>query len=160
MTHTYSLSTLERHVGREIGVSDWFTVDQGRIDMFGAAHYDPDPQHMDPAWAAEHSPYGGTIAYGFQTLSMLSHLTMSLRPEGAAVALNYGFDRVRFISPVPVNSRIRARQSLKEATKRGDSVWVIKTHNIVEIDGQSDPALIADWLGLLAADETDLAGLT
>lgn len=159
MSHIYSLATLDSFVGREIGVSDWFTVDQGRIDMFGAAHYDPDPQHLDPAWAAEHSPYGGTIAYGFQTLSMLSHLTLHLRPKGAGVALNYGFDRVRFVSAVPVNARIRVRQSLTEATPRSQGVWVIKTHNIVEVDGQTAPALVADWLGLVASDEVDVAAL-
>lgn len=155
MSLVYSLDTLDAFVGKEIGVSDWFTIDQGRIDMFSAAHYDPDPQHTDPAWAAANTPFGGTIAYGFQTLAMLSHLTLKLRPAGGAFALNYGFDRIRFVEPVRVGSRIRARQTLVSVQTRAPGVHVIKTHNLVEIEGNPRPALVADWLGLLAAEGVD-----
>ncbi len=157
MTQPYTIDTIDSFVGQEIGISDWFTVDQGRIDMFAAAHYDPDPQHIDADWAAANTPYGGTIGFGFQTLSMLSHLTMKLRPSGVGFALNYGFDRIRFVEPVRVGVRIRARQSLTSAQTRAPGVHVITTHNIVEIEGNDRPALVADWLGLLAAEGVDPA---
>jgi len=159
MQDSYHLDRIMDFVGRDIGVSDWFTVDQGRIDFFGAATYDPDPQHDDPAWATAHSPYGHTIAYGFQTLSMLSHLTRAgnLQPGGTGFALNYGFDHVRFVSPVPVNSRIRCHVHLLEATEKTPSVFVLKTRNRVEIEGREKPALVADWLALCAAEGIDPA---
>lgn len=159
MLENYHIDSIDDFVGRELGVSDWFTVDQGRIDAFGAATYDPDPQHDNPKWAAENSPYGGTIAYGFQSLSLLSHLTRSsgLQPAGVSFALNYGLDRVRFLAPVPVGSDIRCRSTLRHAEKKADGVYVLKTENIVEIRDVAKPALIADWLFLCAAEAVDPA---
>lgn len=157
MTDAYHIDNLDAFIGQEIGVSDWFTVDQGRIDFFGAATYDIDPQHMDPSWAAENSPYGGTIAFGFQTLSMLSHLTRAsgLQPKGSAFELNYGLDRVRFLQPVPVGARIRCRTKLLEVRQKAEGVFIIKTGNTVEIEGHDEPAMIAEWLGLCAREGID-----
>lgn len=159
MTKKYHIDRIEEFVGAELGISDWFEVDQGRIDAFGAATYDPDPQHDDPAWAAQNSPYGRTIAYGFQTLSLLSHLTRAsdLQPDGVGFALNYGLDRVRFLAPVPVGSHIRCHSKLAQVTAKSDGVWILKTENTVEIKGEDTPALVAEWLFLCAADTVDPA---
>lgn len=159
MTKNYHIDRIEEFVGTELGVSDWFEVDQGRIDAFGAATYDPDPQHDNPVWATENSPYGGTIAYGFQTLSLLSHLTRAsgLQPDGVGFALNYGLDRVRFLAPVPVGSQIRCHSRLIKATRKAEDVWILKTENTVEIKGGDNPALVAEWLFLCAAEGVDPA---
>lgn len=159
MIENYHIDNIEAFVGRGLGTSNWFRIDQGRIDAFGAATYDPDPQHDDPAWAGENSPYGGTIAYGFQTLSLLSHLTRAsgLQPAGVGFALNYGMDRVRFLAPVPVGTDIRCHSKLIRVTPKSEGVWILKTENTVEIKGKDNPALIAEWLFLCAADGVDPA---
>lgn len=136
--------------GREIGCSRWYEVDQPRIDAFGRATDDVDPMHMDPEWTRRHSPYGTTIAYGFQTLSLLSHLVTDILPrsERESHRLNYGFDRVRMISPVTVGSSIRARVVLKSSRERSPGAVLCHFAVTVEVRGMPKAALIADWLAL------------
>jgi acyl dehydratase len=138
-----------------VWVSDWLTITQPMIDAFASAHFDSDPMHDDPVWAAENSPLGKTIAYGFQTISLLSYLVKEAIGNRADVtsseegsSLNYGFDRLRLVAPVPVGSRIRGRFTLKDrkVDERGRTVTIILS--IVEIEDQDRPALVADWLSV------------
>lgn len=139
---------LVSRIGEEIGVSDWFTVSQAMIDAFADLTQDHQYIHVDPARAA-HSPMGGTIAHGFLTLSLLSAMVGQAMPrvEGVTMALNYGFDRVRFVSPVRSGARIRGRFRLASVDERGpDEIqWTLAV--TVEIEGEARPALVAEWLG-------------
>lgn len=140
---------LETRVGAELGVSPWFTVDQGRVDRFADATLDHQFIHVDPGKAAE-TPFGGTIAHGLLTLSLIVHLCLDLVPklEGTQLLLNYGFDRVRFVAPVRVGKRIRAAARLAEVTERKPSQVLVKLDVTVEIEGESKPAMTAEWLSL------------
>ena len=142
-----SLRELESRVGQEVGVSPWVEITQERIDTFARAIEDFQWIHVDPE-RAKASPFGRTIAHGFLTLSLLSHL--SEKTFGFAdrrMGINYGLNRVRFTSPVPVGSRVRARFTLQKYEPiEGNGVQV--TWNVVvEIDGAAKPALVAEWLG-------------
>jgi acyl dehydratase len=150
-----SLLDLKDRIGQSIGSSDWFLIDQARIDAFGAATEDPDPMHVDPAWCAANSPFHSTIAFGFLTVSLLTHLSHQaigwLNSTGAyegGYALNYGFDRLRLIEPVLVNSRIRAHFTLLEQTEVRPGEVRTKFGVVVEIEGRTRPALAAEWIGL------------
>jgi acyl dehydratase len=150
-----SLLELKDRIGQSIGSSDWFLIDQARIDAFGAATADPDPMHVDPAWCAVNSPFGSTVAFGFLTVSLLTHLSHQaigwLNSTGAydgGYALNYGFDRLRLIEPVPVNSRIRAHFSLLAQDEVRPGEVRTKFGVEVEIEGRNRPALVAEWIGL------------
>lgn len=150
-----ALRDFPNRIGQEIGVSPWLLIDQARIDAFAKATDDPDPMHVDPAWCAQNSPFQSTIAFGFLTLSMLtamSHQALgwvsSLTADTGGYALNYGFDRVRLVSPVPVGSRIRARFVLLEFTEIRPGEVRSKYGVTVEIEGQERPALVAEWLGM------------
>jgi acyl dehydratase len=138
-------------VGHEIGTSSWHLVDQKRIDSFADVNEDHQFIHVDPARAKAETPFGGTIAHGFLTMSMLSLFSYEVMPrlEGATRSINYGFDRLRFISPVPAGSRIRGRFTLNEATLRNPNELMTRTNVSVEIEGEAKPALVADWLGLI-----------
>ena len=151
---------LSDRIGQEIGLSDWVTISQARIDEFSRATDDPDPMHIDPAWCEAHSPFHSTIAFGFLTLSMLTALSReALRwahdstVETGGYALNYGLDRVRFIAPVPVNSRIRARFVMLDAREVRPGERINKFGVTVEIEGQERPALSAEWLGMWVSGE-------
>jgi len=143
----------------QIGVAEppgeWHTVDQAQIDAFAETTLDRQFIHVDPIAAAEKSPYGVTIAHGFLTLSMLVHLIDSVAPaspdpyEGVATKINYGLDRVRWPSPVKVNSRIRARRTLVAAELRDENTIQIKYNVQIEIDGVEKPACVAEWLSRL-----------
>jgi acyl dehydratase len=135
--------------GTETGVSRWLTIDQKRIDAFADLTEDRQFIHVDPE-AARASPFGGTIAHGFLTLSMLSALAMDALPEieGRAMGVNYGFDKLRFLSPVPAGSRIRARFKLEGVTARSPTEFLSRNIVTVEIEGAAKPALIAEWLTL------------
>lgn len=137
-------------VGKEVGLSEWHLVDQARIDAFAAATEDHQFIHVDPARARE-TPFGTTIAHGFLTLSLLSVFSYEALPQLANVAMgvNYGTDKVRFISPVKSGSRVRGRFVLSEATLRKPNELFTRTTATVEIEGESKPALVADWLGLV-----------
>jgi len=143
----YHIDNIQAFVGKEIGVTEWMTIDQDRIDRFAEVTEDHNPLHVDPALAAN-GPFGKPIAHGFLTLSLLSHFAYQneLLPAGIAYGINYGFERVRFMSPVPVGSRIRNRQTLLGAADKGEGRYVIRTRNAIEIEGVSTPALLADWL--------------
>ncbi len=145
-----SVTDLLEQVGSEIGVSEWFTVTQARIDAFADATLDHQFIHVDPARAATESPFGVTIAHGFLTLSLLPHLGsgVMLLPEGTKVEINYGTDKVRFLAPVPVDSRIRARVTLGDVTERRPGQYLIKRMITVEIKGSDRPALVAETLTL------------
>ena len=149
----YTLATLSDFVGRELGVSDWLTVDQARIDAFAECTGDRQWIHVDPERARE-GPFGTTIAHGFLTLSLLPKLReqIGVAPEGVAQVLNYGSDRVRFLTPVKAGDRIRVRVTLVSVEPKGPGRTLVKTENTVEIDGEDRPALVADTLVLLMAD--------
>ena len=142
-----TIRSLEARVGQEVGVSPWVEITQERIDTFARAIEDFQWIHVDPA-RAKSSPFGGTIAHGFLTLSLLSHLSeATFSFSDRKMGINYGLNRVRFTSPVPVGSRVRARFTLLRFEKiEGDGVQV--TWNItVDIEGKKKPALVAEWLG-------------
>ncbi|GAA0313166.1 MaoC family dehydratase [Sphingomonas oligophenolica] len=133
-------------------VSDWLVVDQDMISRFGELTLDPDPMHMDPEWAKANGPYGGTIAYGFLTISLLSHLVHLVRPDtgGARTGyfLNYGFDRLRLVSPVRAGARIRGR-FLPNGPKPDEKGRILNRYDCsIEIEGEDRPALVAEWLSL------------
>ncbi len=146
-----TVADLMERVGSEIGVSDWFTVTQDRIDAFADATLDHQFIHVDPARAAAESPFGVTIAHGFLTLSLLPHLGsgVKLTPEGTKVEINYGTEKVRFLAPVPVRSEIRARVALADITERRPGQYLIKRMITVEIKGEDRPALVAETLTLV-----------
>ncbi len=136
-------------IGTEVGVSDWITVDQARIDAFAEITEDRQFIHVDPE-AAKQTPFGGTIAHGFLTLSLLSRLSFdAVAPlQGVVMGVNYGFDKVRFLAPVPSGSRIRARFRLASAEPKGPGRWVLKHEVTVEIEGSDKQALMAEWLSM------------
>lgn len=140
-------------IGKETGVSDWFTIDQTRIDAFADVTEDHQWIHVNPTAAAE-GPFGTTVAHGFLTLSLLSKLAAqtTIAPQGAAMYLNYGSDKVRFLNPVPSGARIRARGVLKDVTVKAPGRTLVTTTVTVEIDGHDTPALVADLLTLAIAE--------
>ena len=141
------LRDLETRVGQEVGVSPWLEVTQERIDTFAKAIDDYQWIHVDRA-RAKASPFGSTIAHGFLTLSLLSHLSEStFSYSDRRMGINYGLNRVRFTAPVPAGSRVRARFTLAGYEKlEGDGVQ-LTWDTVVEIDGAAKPALVAQWLG-------------
>jgi len=151
MTTTIGREAYLALAGKEIGVSSWRLVDQSRIDAFAEITEDHQFIHVDPVRAARETPFGGTIAHGFLTLSLLSTFAYEVLPtvEGAAMGVNYGFDKLRFVSPVRAGSRVRGRFRLAEATMRSPTELLSRTQVSVEIEGADKPALVADWLGLL-----------
>ncbi|NEX92517.1 MaoC family dehydratase [Caulobacter sp. 17J65-9] len=134
-------------VGQELGVSDWFVIDQARIDAFAEVTEDRQWIHVDVDRAK--AEIGGTIAHGFLTLSMLSAMTYQiLQVEGVSRAINYGFDKVRFLTPVPAGARIRLREKLVAAEPKAGGLAMTRECT-VEIEGQAKPALIAEWIGVV-----------
>ena len=138
-------------VGTEVGVSSWHLVDQKRIDAFADITEDHQFIHVDPERAIRETPFGSTVAHGFLTVSMLSVFSYEALPKivGVTRGVNYGFDRLRFISPVRAGSRLRGRFTLMEAKLRGADVLMSRTSVSVEIEGEAKPALVADWIGLI-----------
>jgi acyl dehydratase len=137
-------------LGREEGAGEWFQVDQARINQFADVTMDHQFIHVDPE-AAKSTPFGTTIAHGFLTLSLLTYLDASIpkgdpeRYRGIVMGVNYGFEKVRFVSPVKVGSRIRARSVLASVERKGD--WIQTTRTMtVEIEGEQKPAVVADWI--------------
>lgn len=155
MAARYTVEELRARLGQELGTSAWFTVEQDLIDEFARSTKDLDQLHVNPAWAARETPYGGTIAFGFWTLSMLTHFSheIGMWPVDVDYALNYGLERVRWVHPVKVGSRIRMRCTLAELAERGEGGVLIRTSNLIEIEGETRPALTAEWLGLFIRDE-------
>jgi acyl dehydratase len=145
-----SLDQIRGRIGEEVGVSDWLTIDQARIDAFAEATEDRQFIHTDPA-AAAHTMFGGTIAHGFLTLSLLSRMGAEamLLPENTKMAVNYGFDRIRFLAPVRSGSRVRGRFTLDSVEEKAPGQILIRHVVTVEIEGEDKPALTALWLGLM-----------
>lgn len=146
MTEVESVEKLGEFVGREVGLSEWLEVSQERIDRFAEATEDRQWIHTDPERAAHESPFKGTIAHGFLTLSLLSELMMrAVSVGGVRMGLNYGLNRVRFVSPVPAGSRIRGQFRLAAVEEIKDGVqatWEVT----VEREGGDKPACVAEWL--------------
>ena len=145
-----SLDSIRAAIGSEIGTSDWIEVTQERIDAFAEATEDRQFIHTDPALAAQ-TPFGGTIAHGFLSLSLLSRMgaDVMLVPESTKMAVNYGLDRVRFLAPVASGKRVRGRFVLKDMTEKSPGQFLMTFAVTVEIEGEDKPALLADWLGLI-----------
>jgi acyl dehydratase len=141
--------TLKARIGEEVGVSGWIELDQARIDAFAKVTEDMQFIHVDPE-AAKRTPFGGTIAHGFLTLSMLSKMSYEAAPvlDGIAMGVNYGFGKIRFLQPVKSGQRVRGRFKLLDVVERHPGQWLITNEVTVEIEGESKPALIAEWLGL------------
>lgn len=145
-----SLDEIRTRVGEEIGVSSWLMVGQERIDAFAEATEDRQFIHTDAA-AAAHTPFGGTIAHGFLSLSLLSRMGAEamLIPEGVKMAVNYGLDRVRFLAPVRSGKRVRGRFTLDSVEEKAPGQWLFRHTVTVEIESEQKPALTAVWLGLI-----------
>jgi len=143
------VARLPELIGQEVGVSRWIAVDQARIDAFAGITEDRQFIHIDPE-AAKATPFGGTIAHGFLTLSLASAMSYDAVPplEGVVMGVNYGFDKLRFLAPVPAGSRVRGRFRLLSAEDKGGGRWLLKHELTVEIEGGDKPALIAEWLGM------------
>jgi acyl dehydratase len=144
------LDEIRARIGQEIGVSSWLTVDQEQIDAFADATEDRQFIHTDPATAAQ-TPFGGTIAHGFLTLSLLSRMGAEamLIPDGLKMAVNYGLDRVRFLAPVRSGKRVRGRFVLDSVEEKAPGQVLMRHTVTVDIEGEDKPALTAVWLGLI-----------
>ncbi|MEM9104851.1 MAG: MaoC family dehydratase [Pseudomonadota bacterium] len=157
MPRIISLTDLDSLVGTELGVSEWITVDQKMIDLFADATHDHQFIHVDPDRARAETPFGGTIAHGFLSLSLLSVMNYDCVPEirERRMGINYGFNKVRFIAPVKSGSRVRGHFKLKEKRFRGASM-VMLTHEVsVEIENENKAALTAEWLTIVEFDPKD-----
>ena len=150
----YSLSTINNFVGQELGVTAWMTVGQERINNYADFTGDHQWIHVDVERARRESPFGSTIAHGYLTLSLASswQYELGIVPAGVSEALNYGLERVRFLAPVKVGSRIRDRIVLLAVEPKDKSRILLKTQNTIEIEGETRPALIAETLTLLLLD--------
>src|SRR6266545_5174278 len=142
----YALATIQEFIGHELGVSDWLTVDQERINQFAACTGDQQWIHVDDERSRRESPYGSTIAHGFLILALLPQFqyAIGLIPAGVPQAVNYGVGQVRFLAPVKPGARIRDRVTLLAADDKGDGRVLITTRNTVEIEGEDKPAMVAE----------------
>jgi acyl dehydratase len=151
-----AFEVMKEWIGRDLGTGEWFTVTQDQIDQFAEVTHDHQFIHVDPERAAAETPFGGTIAHGFLTLSMLTHLNKTIPPgdmakfDGVVMGVNYGFDKVRFITPVKVGSRIRAGSTISDVTLRDPNTVQVTRDITVEIEGEAKPALAAQWLTLVS----------
>jgi acyl dehydratase len=151
MSKILTPDTIEDALGKEIGVSDWYEITQENVNKFADVTSDHQFIHVDEAKAAA-SPFGGTIAHGFYTLSMLSHFAETgcgVIVEGTKMGVNYGCEKLRFIQPVRVGSRIRGRSILSAAVEKNPGQYLFTSQMTVEIEGIEKPALIADWLTMV-----------
>ena len=140
-------TALSTRVGQQIGVSPWLEITQSRISLFADAVNDRQFIHVDPQRAALESPYGGTIAHGFLSLSLLTTLSQGILPQFTpSIEINYGFDKVRFITPVKTGARIRGCYTLNDFSWRGLREFIARYAVVVEIEGEKRPALVADWI--------------
>ena len=145
-----SIEQIQARTGSEVGVSDWILIDQAAIDTFARVTDDHQFIHVDPQAAAK-TPFGGTVAHGFLTLSLLSRMAADamLVPEGIKMGVNYGFDKVRFLAPVRSGKRVRGRFRLDRFEEKRPGQWQFVHEVTVEIEGEDKPALIAEWIGML-----------
>ena len=149
MTATVTRAELDALVGQRLGISDWFLVDQERVNRFADVTLDHQFVHVDVE-RAKSTPFGGTIAHGFLTLSLPVPLCLDYIPVLAnrTLLVNYGFDKIRFVAPVRVGKRIRAIGTLAEVSERKPGNVIIKMDVTVEIENEDKPALVAEWLSL------------
>ncbi len=147
----YGIATLERWIGREVGVSGWMVIDQRRIDAFAECTGDRQWIHIDVERARRESVYGTTIAHGYLTLSLAATLCIEAGaiPPDAGAALNYGLGKVRFMSPVKAGARVRNRVVLLCVDRRVDGNVLLTLSNTIEIEGENKPALVAETLALV-----------
>ncbi|WEX77037.1 MaoC family dehydratase [Sinorhizobium numidicum] len=157
MTQDISLSDIKALIGKELGVSDWITVTQKTIDRFAEATGDFQFIHTDPARAAAETPFGGTIAHGFLSLSLLSAMNYNCLPKirEQTMGINYGFEKVRFVAPVKSGARVRGRFAMADARFRGAGMLMITYDVTVEIEGERKPALTATWQTIIQFDPKD-----
>jgi len=146
-----SVQAMKARVGEEIGRSAWLLVSQEMIDRFADVTDDRQFIHIDPARAKAETPFGGTVAHGFLTLSLLSAFARDTLPpiEGRRMGINYGFDRVRFMTPVKSGARVRGRFTLHDVVERAEKLFMFRYSVSMEIEGSAKPALTADWLTLV-----------
>jgi acyl dehydratase len=150
MAETVKAEDLPTLVGRELEPSSWLEITQERVNQFADATNDHQFIHVDPEKAAQ-TPFGGPIAHGFLSLSLLSFLSEQqlVVPENLAIAINYGSDKIRYLMPVRVGKRIRSRQKVLEVEEKNPGQWLMKTAVTVEIEGEETPALVAEILTML-----------
>lgn len=143
------VSELTSYIGKDLGHSEWMTIDQERVNQFADCTEDHQFIHIDEE-KAKQTPFGGTIAHGFLSLSLLPKLSAGLliRPEGLKMAVNYGMDSLRFIQPVRVGSRVRLQSTVMDVTEKKPGQWLIKARSTLEIEGSYKPAFIAEALSL------------
>ena len=146
-----SIDALGQKIGTEVGASNWYVVTQDMIDGFAGVTGDHQFIHVDPVRAKAETPFGGTIAHGYLMLSLLAPMGYEALPpiDGVAIRINYGLDKVRFLNPVKPGSRVRARYTLREVTKRGEKEFLLKNEATVEIEGVDKPALYAESLTVI-----------
>src|SRR5512140_1691259 len=146
-----TLEAYRNMVGKEVGVSSWHLIDQERINAYADVIEDHQFIHVDPERAKRETAFGTTIAHGFLTMSLLSIMSYEVMPAiaGATMGVNYGFDKLRFISPVRSGKRVRGRFVLAEAKLRKPNELLTRTNVTVEIEGEDKPALVAEWIGLI-----------
>ena len=144
-----AVAQIKDYVGKELGHSEWLTIDQERINLFAEATGDFQFIHVDPVKAAQ-TPFGSTIAHGFLTLSLIPKLMEDILvvPEGLKMVVNYGLDSVRFIQPVKVGSKVRLKVELTDANEKKPGQWLLKATTTLEIEGEEKPAYIAEPLSL------------
>jgi acyl dehydratase len=149
-----TLSDLGDRIGAELGVSSWVEVDQRMIDAFAETTRDSQWIHVDVERARRESPYGAPVAHGFLTLSLIAGMSYEIGPAlaGIAASVNYGLDKVRFLSPVKAGSRVRLRSTLAGVEEKAPGQFLMKTHCVVEIQGEDKPALVAEALVLLVTE--------
>jgi acyl dehydratase len=150
MRQRLPLAELKASAGQIAATSSWYTITQDMIDRFADVISDHQFIHVDPARAKAETPFGGTIAHGFLTLSLLSAMAYEVLPTAteAVMGINYGFDKIRFLSPVPAGKRVRAHFRLLECGERKPGELLSRYDVTVEIEGSQNPALVANWLGL------------
>jgi len=146
-----SIDALKLKIGTVIGVSSWHVLTQDMIDRFAAVTSDHQFIHVDPVRAKKETPFGGTIAHGYFTLSMLAPMSYEALPqiEGRAMGINYGLDKVRFLTPVPAGGRVRAHFKLKEVTPRSEKEVLLKNEVTIELEGADKPAVYAESLSVI-----------
>ena len=149
MTKSIKAADLPKLAGQDLEPSSWMEITQERVNQFADATNDHQFIHVDPEKAAQ-TPFGGPIAHGFLTLSLISYLSNehSVKPEGLVMGINYGSDKVRFLQPVRVGSRIRALQKVLEVREKNRGQWLLKTAVTIEIENSEKPALIAEFLAM------------
>ena len=144
-----TVSELPSFIGKDLGHSEWLLIDQQRVNQFADCTGDHQFIHLDEE-KAKQTPFGGTIAHGFLSLSLIPALSagLAIRPEGLKMAVNYGLDSVRFIQPVRVGSRVRMQLTVVDVTEKNPGQWLVKSRATLEIEGVDKPAYIAETLAL------------